>query len=65
MKEKSKEYNFIRNFRKISIDKILKEHKYSPGNFYTGRLSNEKEKIIKKEILKGIYSLLLEDIENV
>lgn len=65
MKEKSKEYNFIRNFRKISIDKILKEHKYSPGNFYTGRLANEKEKIIKKEILKGIYSLLLEDSQNV
>lgn len=63
-KEFSKEYNFIRDFNKISVSKMLKDNGISAGNFYTGRVCNDKEKIIKHDLLVAIHELLLKEVKN-
>ena len=55
--EKEKDINFIKNFSSIKLSEILKKNKIDPSNFYKGKISEEKTKLIKDELDKNIISL--------
>lgn len=55
--EKEKNINFIKNFSSIKLSEILKKNKIDPSNFYKGKISEEKTKLIKDELDKNIISL--------
>ena len=55
--EKEKDINFIKNFSSIKLSEILKKNKIDPSNFYKGKISEEKTKLIKDELDKKIINL--------
>ena len=55
--EKEKNINFIKNFSSIKLSEILKKNKIDPSNFYKGKISEEKTKLIKDELDKNIINL--------
>ena len=55
--EKEKDINFIKNFSSIKLSEILKKNKIDPSNFYKGRISEEKTKLIKDELDRNIINL--------
>lgn len=57
----SEELKFIKKFQKIKLIHILKKLNIDSSNLYSGKLSNDKEKLIKKEIEKEIAKLYIGD----
>ena len=55
--EKEKDINFIKNFSSIKLSEILKKNKIDPSNFYKGKISEEKTKLIKDELDRNIINL--------
>lgn len=55
--EKEKNINFIKNFSSIKLSEILKKNKIDPSNFYKGKISEEKTKLIKDELDRNIITL--------
>jgi hypothetical protein len=55
--EKEKDINFIKNFSSIKLSGILKKNKIDPSNFYKGKISEEKTKLIKDELDRNIINL--------
>lgn len=54
---KEKDINFIKNFSSIKLSEILKKNKIDPSNFYKGKISEEKTKLIKNELDKKLIGL--------
>ncbi len=55
--DKEKNINFIKNFSSIKLSEILKKNKIDPSNFYKGKISEEKTKLIKDELDRNIINL--------
>ena len=58
--DKEKNINFIKNFSSIKLSDILKQYKIDPSNFYKGKVSREKVKLIKDQIDKEIIRIYYE-----
>ena len=57
MKEKSKDYDFIRGFNKITIRSICKDLKVDPANVISNRASNQNISNVKYEIERRYMKL--------
>lgn len=55
--DKEKDINFIKKFSSIKLSEILKKNKIDSSNFYKGKISEEKTKLIKNELDKNIINL--------
>lgn len=62
--EKEKDIEFIKKFSSIKLLDILKKYNIDSSNFYHGKVSCEKVKLVRKEIDNIIISLYYEDIKN-
>lgn len=60
--EKEKDIEFIKNFSSIKLSEILKEFKVDSSNFYKGKVSAEKVKLIKDNLNKKIINLYYDRI---
>lgn len=58
--DKVKDLEFIKKFSSIKLLDILKKNKVDPSNFYKGRISDDKVKLVKKDIDKIILNLYFE-----
>ena len=63
-KEESKELKFCKRFSSLSMKKILKELNIKDSNFYSNKVSNEKEKKAKNKIIAEFLKIIVEDLEN-
>lgn len=59
---KERYLNFIKDFSSIKLSEILKEFKVDPSNFYKGKVSIEKVKLVKDNIDKKIINLYYDRI---
>ena len=57
---KERDLKFIKDFSGIKLSDILKENKIDPSNFYKGKVSQEKVKLIKDQIDKEIIRIYYE-----
>ena len=57
---KERDLKFIKDFSSIKLSDILKQYKIDPSNFYKGKLSREKVKLIKDQIDKEIIRMYYE-----
>lgn len=55
--EKEKNIEFIKGFSSIRLLDILKKNKIDSSNFYKGKISSEKVKLIKDDIDRYIIHL--------
>ena len=55
--DKEKDIEFIKNFSSIKLLDILKHYKIDSSNFYKGKVSHEKIKLVKDDIDKKIINL--------
>ena len=51
------DFEFIKSFSKIQVSKILKKLKIDKSNFYNKRVSEEKIKLVRKELEKELNKL--------
>lgn len=51
---------FIKKFSKITISKICKELKINSSNLYSGKVSQEKLKLVRKRIESKVAELYIE-----
>ena len=58
--DKEKDLEFIKKFSSIKLLDILKANKIDPSNFYHGKVSSDKLKLVKKDIDKLILDLYFE-----
>lgn len=66
MKEIDENLLYIRKFSKITIKDICEKLHIATQNLYTGKISKEKTKLIRKEIESEIAKLYLNlDIEGI
>lgn len=59
--EKEKMIQFIKDFSGIKLSDILKNLKIDPSNFYKGRVSEEKVRLVKDKIDKEIIRIYYEN----
>lgn len=57
---KEKDLEFIKKFSSIKLLDILKKNKVDPSNFYKGKISSDKLRLVKKDIDKLILILYIE-----
>lgn len=62
--DKEKDIEFIKNFSSIKLLDILKKYKIDSSNFYKGRVSEEKVKLVKNDLDKKIIHLYSRRIED-
>lgn len=60
MEKKEKDLKFIKDFSGIRLSDILKENKIDSSNFYKGKVSEEKVRIVKDKIDKEIVRIYYE-----
>ena len=62
--DKEKDIEFIKSFSSIRLLDILKKYKIDSSNFYKGRVSEEKVKLVKNDLDKKIIHLYSRRIED-
>lgn len=62
--DKEKDIEFIKNFSSIKLSEILKKFKVDASNFYKGKVSVEKVKLVKDELDKKIINLYYDRINE-
>ena len=60
--EKEKDIEFIKKFSSIKLLDILKKYNINSSNFYHGKVSAEKVKLVRKEIDSIMINLYYEDL---
>ena len=64
MTRKEKDLKFIKNFSKITINKVCENVKTSKQNIFTGKASEQTIEKVKEEIEKELAELYLERYTN-
>ena len=57
---KERELKFIKDFSGIRLSNILREYKIDSSNFYKGKVSKEKVRLVKDQIDKEIVRIYYE-----
>lgn len=58
--DKERDLEFIKKFSSIKLLDILKSNKIDPSNFYHGKVSSDKLKLVKNDIDLKLINLYLE-----
>lgn len=64
MKEISNDLKFIKEFSKLSVNKVCKDLKINLSNLLSNRSSEKNIILVKTEIIKRVLSLLDDSYKN-
>lgn len=57
-------YSFIKRFQEIKVSEICKEKGINLGNLLNGSTTEENYKRVKKELIRKLLMLMIEDMQD-